>query len=56
MRSFALFTAAATTAIGLAATPLIADDHGEMHHRSHDDGHVPMYAQDLLAPYYAKLQ
>ena len=55
MRRLALLTA---TAIGLAATPVLADDHGEekKHHAHLNDGHVPMYAEDLLAPYYAKLK
>lgn len=57
MRRFALLAA---TAIGLVATPVIADDHAgaKKHkpHAHHNDGHVPIYAEDLLAPYYAKLK
>ena len=49
--------ALATAAIGLATGPLLADNHGGMkgphkHHAMMGDGHVPMYAEDLLAAYY----
>ncbi|QFT77165.1 alkaline phosphatase D family protein [Erythrobacter sp. THAF29] len=57
--------ALSTVALGISATPLLADNHhGEniqgkphhMHGAMHGDGHVPMYAEDLLAAYYAKLE
>lgn len=52
--------AVSTAAIGLATAPLLADNHGEKpkhdHNRMHGDGHVPIYAEDLLAAYYAKLE
>lgn len=53
------------SAIALAATPALAQhhsgmDHGTMEHGGmsmhHGDGHVPLYAEDMLAPYYAKLE
>jgi alkaline phosphatase D len=62
MRRLSLI-AVGTAALGLAAAPLLADDHADkkphaMHdmHSMHGDGHVPMYAEDLLAAYYAKLE
>ena len=47
-----------TAAAALAAAPLLADGHEEAprHHHSHADGHVPMYAEDLLEAYYDKLE
>lgn len=58
MRNFPLL-AIGTAAAALAATPLLADGHAEEgghgHHMA-DDGHVPMYAEDLLAAYYARLE
>ena len=61
MRLTSLLTLGAATA-ALAAAPLMADAHMEEGaHKEHghhmaDDGHVPMYAEDLLAAYYAKLE
>jgi len=64
MRLTSLLTLGAATA-ALATAPLMADahmeakphgDHGEHGHHMADDGHVPMYAEDLLAAYYAKLR
>ena len=52
----------ATAAIGLASAPLLADNHGGANghmqgdHAMHGDGQVPMYAEDVLAAYYAKLE
>jgi len=54
-----LLLAATTATLALASAPLLADDHGKKqhdHHSMHNDGHVPIYAEDLLAPYYAKLK
>ena len=56
--------ALSTAAISLAAAPALAQERGEHSHQAmdgamdgamHGDGHVPMYAEDLLAAYYAKL-
>ncbi|KWV90496.1 alkaline phosphatase D family protein [Erythrobacter sp. YT30] len=45
MRRLSIFAAATTAIAALATSPVTADDHGE----------VPLSAEDLLAPYYAKL-
>lgn len=58
MRRLSLL-ALTTATIGFAAAPLMADDHGSQMHsdgHKHGDGHVPMYAEDLLDAYYAKLE
>ncbi|MCK0128907.1 alkaline phosphatase D family protein [Erythrobacter sp. F6033] len=52
MRRLSLLALSAAVA-GLCAAPLMADDHGK---HKHNDGHVPMYAEDLLDAYYAKLE
>ncbi|WP_299191701.1 alkaline phosphatase D family protein [uncultured Erythrobacter sp.] len=58
MRALSLL-AFGTAAAALVATPLLADGHAQgSGHGNHmaDDGHVPMYAEDLLAAYYARLE
>lgn len=46
--------AIATATAALVATPAMAD--AQPHAMHHGDGQVPMYAEDMLAPYYAKLE
>lgn len=58
------YFAIATAALGLVSAPLLADGQGEMmqdkphhmHGMKHGDGHVPIYAEDLLDLYYSKLE
>lgn len=56
MRHSALF-AFGIAAAALIAAPVSADGHMQKPaHAHHADGHVPMYAEDLLNAYYAKLE
>lgn len=46
-----------TAATALATAPLMAQSHeAQSHSMHHGDGHVPIYAEDMLEPYYAKLE
>jgi len=56
MRTLSLL-ALGSAAAALTAAPLLADGHGgSSGHMHHGDGHVPIYAEDLLGTYYDKLE
>lgn len=56
MRTLSLL-ALGTAATALATAPLLADGHGSgAGHMHRGDGHVPIYAEDLLGTYYDKLE